>query len=439
MITDEVTIDDEGRPILVQRASDDADRAQLVHEATMLALARHPGVAEILSSDADGYELVTATGGHPFRAGHDRPERTLPALAAVCEIVADLHSLGLVHGALDDRAITFTAEGRPRLGRFARAGLAGQARDDGTILRPSLDVEALAAMVSAVLEAHPSPSATRHRRRAHGGQPSGLNRLLAAGRTGRWPPARRLAQAIESEVAARYPPSGRPDHRRRALADAPLVGPEAPLSEPAPLARPTNEKERTDQAEPADEDPFATLRPAAVEGRRWSAPRLATVVAAMAGVMAITWGAFGLIAAHSPSPGRATPPTRSETPPPTRSASARPGSAHAAPGSAALVTAGGAVTVGSVRYSIGQPSDQVAIAAWGCTGSPRAVVLRPATGELFAFAGWATAGHDLAARTAGHVAPGSHLSPVRDATGCAGLEGIDPKGRATTIDPDRAS
>jgi hypothetical protein len=425
MITETATVDLEGRSIVVQRANDDADRAHLVHEATMLALARHPGVVEIIRRDADGGELVTA-GGQPFRSRSGRPEQALPTLAAVGEIVADLHSLGLVHGAIDDDAIIISPDGRPRLGRFGRAGLAGHATEDGTILRPSLDVEALAGMVSAVVDDSPSPSTIRRRRRSHSGQPSGLSRVLAAGRTGQWPPARRLAQAIEAEIAARYPPAEERARIDPLTIQRPTAGDRVPVGPASPTPSPADDP----VAAAAPVDPFATLRPSPPETRRWPPPRLASIVAAMVGVMAITWGALGLTAARSRSTGRASTPTTDagrRTP-----STSSPARSTLAP----VVTAGGPVTIGDVRYSIGQPSDQVAVAEWACADSPTALVLRPVTGELFAFGGWATAGHDIVARPAGHLAPGSRLSLTRDTKGCAVLTGIEPGGTRTTIDPD---
>src|SRR5947199_6055271 len=49
----------------------------------------------------------------------------------------------------------------------------------------------------------------------------------------------------------------------------------------------------------------------------------------------------------------------------------------------------GVLTAGSVRLRVGVPGDQVALGRWTC-GPAAVALLRPATGEVFRFDGWAS-------------------------------------------------
>lgn len=51
-----------------------------------------------------------------------------------------------------------------------------------------------------------------------------------------------------------------------------------------------------------------------------------------------------------------------------------------------------------VTYAIGQPGDRVVIADWDCDGEPTPGLLRPATGEIFLFPGWATDDEPISVR-----------------------------------------
>ena len=61
------------------------------------------------------------------------------------------------------------------------------------------------------------------------------------------------------------------------------------------------------------------------------------------------------------------------------------------------------LSIGGARYTVGQPGDAVAVGDWRCSGRVTAVVLRPASGELFAFDEWAGPGRDVTARPIGRV------------------------------------
>ena len=59
------------------------------------------------------------------------------------------------------------------------------------------------------------------------------------------------------------------------------------------------------------------------------------------------------------------------------------------------------------RYQVGRPGDVAVVGDWavddgGCNGSSTVVLLRPETGELFAFSGWAETGELVASRLGTH-------------------------------------
>ena len=390
-----------------RRAQTDPERAQLQREATMLTLARHPAVVQVVRAGAQGAELVTRAAATTTLDGarpagpvgptrptvERRPAPSLAALSSAAEALADLHALGLVHGGLRADTIWVDDRGQAILDGFGRCGLAGEPDAGGAPRRPSSDVRALAELACPARAPTP-PGASGagagawgrrrgpSRRRGVEGGGHELATLLAAGRAGSWPPARRLAHVLELEAArgAQWRPApGRPRPR------------------PTPARGPT--------PDPLASDPFAHLRPAEPVG----APRghRAPVLAAAAGVVglaALGWGAITLAA----DPAR----------PSLQPAAASP-----------------VVTVDGRAYRIGRPGDQVRIGAWGCRAA-RAVVLRPATGQVFVFQGWARAGHDLVARPVVQVAVGSHLVAGPPDHGCPSVSATTPDGATTALDAE---
>ncbi len=387
----------DGVTMHLRQADTDPERVQLHREATMLGLARHPAVVEVVASDEDGGRLVTRVGARHTLDHGPRPGSRgwLRALAGATQTVADLHALGLVHGDLRADRIWVDDRGHPVLDGFSQAGLAGQSVDGGPPLRPSSDVAALATMaVMTVTDAVDSPRAGPARRSEHGrrsgrrtrgpnrvtGPGAELAAVLAAGRAGGWPPARRLAQALDAELA-------------RITEAAPV--PEAPPSaDLGPAAEPD-----------PDPDPFGRLRPKDAPSPRRRAPRPSALALSLAlvGVVALGWGATRVAA-------RASRPTLAPSPAPV-------------------------LSIAGTSYRIGQAGDQVEVGSWGC-GATRAVVLRPGTGEVFAFDGWARSGHDLTARVVAQVSRGSRLVAIHQPRGCDGLAAAAP-GRAR-VDLDGA-
>jgi hypothetical protein len=61
----------------------------------------------------------------------------------------------------------------------------------------------------------------------------------------------------------------------------------------------------------------------------------------------------------------------------------------------ALVVGGGTISAGPVRWALGQPGDLIAVGDWACDGHAAPALLRPATGDVFVFPGWAAEGEPV--------------------------------------------
>jgi hypothetical protein len=64
--------------------------------------------------------------------------------------------------------------------------------------------------------------------------------------------------------------------------------------------------------------------------------------------------------------------------------------------------ADGLLTAGTLRMRDGGPGDQIALGRWTC-GGVTVALLRPSTGEVFRFDGWATKASSVAAVVAGRI------------------------------------
>jgi len=63
----------------------------------------------------------------------------------------------------------------------------------------------------------------------------------------------------------------------------------------------------------------------------------------------------------------------------------------------------GVLSAGALRMRVGGPDDQIALGRWTC-GPVTVALLRPTTGEVFRFDGWATQGNPMPAVVLGRVA-----------------------------------
>ncbi len=419
-----VATDAAGRRVMAKVAGNAEEAGRLDREADQLEAARHPGVVELVGTEGHGVGAILLTahveGQAVDRVGRLPLEESAGLLAALASTLADLHQLGLVHGAVAPEHVIVGPGGRPVLCGFGYGGRVGQpvgpapavpcafadpARDDAGLLHPASDVFAIGALARFLA---PDPPAGHV-----------LARVAAEATSedvsGR-PSARTLAQSLQREVPTARLPRG--------------LEPRPPTRPPTPAA-----------------DPLAAFRRDPVRSRRPARPRAGVVAGAVAAIVVV--GAAILLAGSStpaaapiaspvvtepgPTTTRARPVTSTSTTrpaPPTTTSIPRRADCPPAVGVLqadvdgdgcpdGLRYANGMLEGAGVRWTIGQAGDQVATGDWGCQGGRTLALFRPSTGEVFRFEGWAAVGTDLTATAVTRVEGGHALRAADvDRDGC---------------------
>jgi hypothetical protein len=451
-----VALDGEG-PMAVKTATGDDDVARLRLECERLERAAHPGLVSVLDGNADpdtDIELRTRFAGDPVSHWTGSVVCVAGLGAAVAATLADLHDLGVVHGRLDSTHILVDREGRPRLCGLSHPGEAA----------PEDDVAALARVMAEVLERVPA-----ERRgpfpwlRGDGADRRALERVVARALDpvpSRRPSARLLAGSILGAVPAAELPA---DSQRAVEPEAAYVPPDEELldlvftheltdeerwaqafgDEPTELAWDAGpaETEPTDRWDgPAMEPAIGPVAPPGKRARdgRGSRVRMAAssgalaVVVVAAGVVVVGgWGRPG--SAARPDNGPATVPAAAGCP-----AVAAPAADVDGDGCPeALAIDGGTVSAGSSRWTLGEPGDVLAIGDWNCDGEASAALLRPATGDVFVFPGWAAESEPVTVEARERLpgAVGLRTEPADD--GCDELVVELESGATTTVDASR--
>ncbi|MCA1657627.1 MAG: hypothetical protein LC713_07990, partial [Actinobacteria bacterium] len=167
---------------MVKRAADGAQAVRIAAEAEVLGAIQIPGVVELVAvaGDAGRPCLVTARVAGPDlgRAPDLTVDEVAGVIAAVATVLADLHDLGMVHGAVMASHVLLGDEGRPVLCGFGYGGRAGDppvaepplpeghrdpARRPGEPLTPSGDVHALGALLRHLVTKAPATApGSRH-------------------------------------------------------------------------------------------------------------------------------------------------------------------------------------------------------------------------------------------------------------------------------------
>lgn len=439
-----VTTDASGRRVVAKVAGSAEEAALLQNEAALLEAARHPGVAELVGVDGDGVGSVLLTaqvdGTTLSSVGPLPPEEGAGLLAALATTLADLHDLGLVHGAVCPDHVVIGPAGRPVLCSLGYGGRVGErprrrpalpapfvdpVRSDHEPLTPAVDVFALGALARFL---SPSPPA---------GHVLGTIALEATSAdSSNRPSARAVAEALQREVPTARLPRGL------------VPGPPTPARPAPPLADPleawrrergAGARRRVASGRPgravlvAAAIAIAVGLPLAMTVQRSAppAPRLVTELGQDAPVPP-----QGLLDEAGPGPTstRSGPASSASTTiattPPTTEAVARrrdcpPVTAvlqadvdgNGCPD--ALHYADGILEAGTVRWSLGQVGDQVVTGDWGCQGSRTVALFRPSTGEIFRFEGWASPGRDIQATAVARVDGGRLLRAADlDRDGC---------------------
>jgi hypothetical protein len=396
------------------RTATGAAAASLRREAVVLQRARHPGVVELIEANEGdgGVTVVTAT--PPGRLLADTT-LGLDELAAVIAIlsttVADLHDVGVVHGAINDRHVLVGDDGRPILIGFESAEiLDGPERRWLESSFVSSDVGALVALAGPLFRAEPIRS--RRGRRRQG--------LVAS--TGEPRTARHLAAAmLHTAPAARLPGTVTPE----ALSDA-AANTWCPASAMAT-------RRRLSAVAPLGALALAAAGLAALQlapNRSPGRPRLATVPSAVGrdpGAAALARAAGGL--------------TDSSAGPSTRPASvqvaARSPEPPEPPATTSLTYAGGVLQFGDSRFQVGEPGDVLSLGRWTCNGAQTLILARPDTGQVWLFVGWPSAGEPIVARQIGSVPRVSTLRAQPDGACDDVVVGRDV-GPSVVLDPRAA-
>ncbi|MGH9247003.1 MAG: hypothetical protein ACRD29_22330 [Acidimicrobiales bacterium] len=464
-------VDERGHVVARKRALSRQQATSLTWEAEVLAAARHPGVVELLAAEGDDAgvaELTTAyTGIHSLATSPPLPVTHVAAVcASLASTLADLHGLGVVHGRVEPTHVLLGPGGRPILCGFSGATLTGRPApptsevpgefvdpwvEPVSGVEPASDVYGLGAILSFLLRGggRRSPHAGRRRVSALAAsmRDATRRRALAAiadratrPETGLRPTARELAAAIHDAVPAgrltAVIPTSRHDEpaptttetnapqdnqraagppARRDCADRRSRGPSGPVGE-GDQARETRVL-RSAAKPPTGSNGDLSAHAVSTRRRPWG------VVAA--GACGIALLGFAWVRTREPVTAlRSEPldqPESGENPrPPDATDTAE--SAPPPVGPQPVVVGDNVVALGSDRYEIGVPGDQVVLGDWDCDGVTTPGLFRPTTGEAFVFNSWAVAGDDLTVRAAAQVPDAvGVLSDDRDGDGCHAL------------------
>jgi serine/threonine protein kinase len=424
----------DGRLVALKVARAASDTARLVHEAAVLERARHPGVVELvtLEQPEDGpARLVTLVAGDQPLSSASRPPpaRAAALLAAVASTLADLHSMGVVHGRVDPSHLVLAPDGRPVLCGFSGATLDPGDGDP----QPHDDVAGVGRLARHLLDpdTEPEPIPERrggwrlHRRPRWTGYQQRALLTLADQATAHDPRHRPSARAFAAAVTEAFPGASLspPEPRLPAGATvAPLNRPAAPPRRPVPPSR----------------------------RRRWR-PAGAALAAAATGIVGLSSLAAGVgvlrtgerpevrAAADETPPASTAPPSPSTSPPqPTSSTTSTTspdepqggGTGSGCPAAAGPVAdldgdgcAGplrveqGVVDTDGGRFAVGEPDDDVVLGDWDCDGSSTPAVLRTGTGDVFVFERWASTARDETVEATTRV-PDSTGARVDTRDGC---------------------
>jgi hypothetical protein len=434
MVLTRLGVDDDGRPVLRKEApgGDEPALERLRREAAVLRAARHPGVVEVAehTEGPEGAVLVLRWAGSRTVADLRPPvEVAARVAAALAATVADLHGLGVRHGAIRPEHVVLAGDARPVLCGFgaAAAGPAGPGgpteADDvagvGTVVR---------ALVGADTDLEPIPERRFSRRRSWSGMTRRALLTLADQATADDPARRPSARALAASLAGvARDPAAEGDGRHRAN----RLGPPVPRHAAG---------ERSGVRDPL---------PA---GAGWMPGRAALGALGAAGAAAVVAGAvlvvtgsgraggvdgFGVAPPSTDAVPTTTVSTTTVTEPPPACEPAEDGLLvdHDGDGCPSPATVHDRVVeVAGRRYGVGRDGDALVLGDWDCDGAATVAVLRPATGEVFVFDRWAGPAADVVARPRTRVDGGVAVEGVDDdGDGCPTLVVVTAAGGRTVV------
>ncbi len=234
----------DGRILAVKQSADHPDaEARLRTEAELLTRLDHPGVVQLVELDeGPPVRLLTAFVGPDSwaRQAPAEPAAMIVGLAKVASIVADLHDLGLAHGAIRAEHVLVGGDGRPVL-----CGLADASTDSEDALND--DCVALGELIRSLEAENPDAGlgeleAVARRLETGGGARAATHQLDALSGPGSVPAGptsrrshRNLALvalavlAVTAAVALRMANSDQPAAGAGAVPEAPVIDGAVPL------------------------------------------------------------------------------------------------------------------------------------------------------------------------------------------------------------------
>ena len=448
----------DGRAEVHKRASsaDQADR--LAREAAALRRARHPGVVDLVAlrrdPAGDGTVLVTRSAGTHTLATWPIGsfEEVAGILVVLAETLADLHHLGIAHGAIEPAHVIVDGEGRPVLCGFDRR------REH----RLTDDIAGLGRLAQRLVR-HDDPATGGSARREPRRRAASRRRLAALADQAcdpdeqARPGARRFAAAVLAAVpdatigvappafpppAADHGPSDATDPTdttATAVPDGVEVEAEVEVTRREraglhPVRRIDGEHEQPHRSSAEQVDP--------VGHAPRSRGRVARTSAAVLGIACLVFGGLSAWSGERPRlapPSVAAPAPLEPSDPPTPAGTAPVDPSDpclAAPSSCPPVLPGGSIVHEGSRFSVGGADDQLLVADGRCPDPPTIALLRPADGTTWLYDRWAGPGEDVDARPGPTVAPGSRWYPTPlDPRGCAALAVRAPDGTVVPVDP----
>ena len=95
----------------------------------------------------------------------------------------------------------------------------------------------------------------------------------------------------------------------------------------------------------------------------------------------------------------------------------------------------GVLTVGGARYAVGRSGDTAVAGDWSCSGGATVALLRPSTGDVVVFEGWAEEHREVTGRLVARV-PGATGLTVgdTDGDGCDDLQATRPGAAPVPVD-----
>lgn len=457
-----VELGPDGAVVVVKRPREPAGSARIGCELRVLEAARHPGVVDLVDGvDAAGAPAVVTrwVGPHTLAAVMPpSPAQAAGIMAALADCVADLHEMGVLHGAISADHVIFTAGGQPVLCGFGGARLVPPDLGSGE-QGPADDVAALGRLLRLVagedVEVEPIPQRRGWRRRPRWlGYQRRTLLTLADQATLEEPHLRPTARALAAAIH-----DSMPDATLGPVATATDAAPAEPSPSAASAATATDPVMADELSSVAKRSPSGvTIGPMPASppdtGHR-RRPRLLSRQVTVAllgsiGVVLVLFGVTRLGSSHSgaisgpavttshrspitpvtghpaaSTPGRPILPTTAARHAPSRRCpgSRPPGVDLDADGCPDHVRiTGSVVEAAGVRYDIGQAGDKVLVADWRCDGRATPAVLRPATGEVFVFPRWATGARPLTITPVTRVSTASGIQATGpDRNGCRGL------------------